>query len=167
VSFGACVGRAGTCGGGDCCATNDSITLLSEDALRAKCTLLAGSRESEIRVDLEIVSGDNKVGIRGDDLTFDNNPAAVVGLRACDEFMVKVAGNEYPTTECGNVDVRTEFPPGGGCEIQMNLDTSEAIVGRFRCKELQLPSQAQYFSTLYEGELGWGEFRFENCADRR
>lgn len=170
VSFTACVGRAGTCSN-NCCAYSDT-RVIADDPRRLDCKIYSGSREGELRVDFEIVSSDNRTGLSGDNLTFDNNESSPVVVRACDGFTVKEDGNEYPARYndawfCSNSEPRTETPVGGGCDVEMHLDADDVIVGRFRCQELQLPAQDLYFSTVHSGTVGWGEFRFENCADRR
>jgi len=165
TSFNACVGLAGTCSE-NCCAYTTS-RVISDNARTLDCKLFSGSRDNEFRVDFTIVAGDNQTGVIGSQLTFDNNPSAPTAVRACDGFTIKEDGNEYPSDTCENMEPRTEYPPGGGCQVEMHLNNDDVIVGRFRCQELQLPASEQYFSTVHDGNVGWGEFRFENCADRR
>ena len=168
VSFNACVGRAETCSR-NCCAYTES-RIITDNTRSLDCKMFSGARDNEIRVDFTIIATGNQTGVVAKQLTFTNNVSAPAGVIACDGFTIREDGNEYPmldAAQCGNLEPRTEWPAGGGCEIQMHLNADDIIVGRFRCQELQLPAQELFFSTVHSGAVGWGEFRFENCADWR
>lgn len=168
VSFDACVGRAGTCSD-NCCAYSEG-RLITDDTRTLDCKMFSGSNPGDLRVDFTITASDYQTGVIAKQLNFSNNTASPVGVRGCDSFTIREDGNEFPMmsdSNCGNLRPRTDYPEGGGCEVEMHLNADDVLVGRFRCQELQLPAQPLYFSTVHNGNVGWGEFRFENCADRR
>ena len=178
ASFNACThpGVIGYCST-QCCSAQ-TPRLIADNPRQLDCTMFSGSRESEIRLSFAIVSADNQSGLFASQLTFDNNAVSPAPVRACDGFTVREGGNEFPARHagdwhCADLTPRSDLPVGGGCEIQTHLTTDpgrpdvDVIVGRFRCQELRLAGQDQYFSTVYQGGVGGGEFRFENCVDRR
>ncbi len=174
VSFTACTGRGGTCSGGSAASYDRAMTVDSDTSGSSDvyCTIYEGSVEGNYRVRFRARSDDGDTAIEAYDLEFTNDLAAPAVVRNCATFEVREGGNDYESLgACTDLEPREEdrengIPAGGGCVIEAHLSFEDALVGRFQCKELRFMGQDLYFSTIHEGVLGWGAFRFDNCDQR-
>ncbi len=162
VNYTVCVGLEGACSH-NCCASQDARSL-SEDA-DLQCQIRRGDMPESYRLDFSVESrGSSGPGLIGTELQFNSGTSQPSTLRSCGDFIIAENGNEYEADSCERLDVRGDPPDGGGCEVQIYVDSANSVVGRFQCKELNL--QTLYLSTIYRGDVGWGEFTIENCEFR-
>lgn len=164
IFYTACVGSVdGSCST-NCCA-NQMDRTMGEEA-RLDCEIRSGDLDSTYRLSFS-ASSPNVEGspmIEADNLQFNQGASQPQPLRMPCDFMISEDGRDYVAEACDNVDVGgTE---GGGCEIQVHVNADSDVVGRFRCKDLDLPAGPLFLSTVHGGSVGWGEFTIEQCDFR-
>lgn len=165
VNYSTCVGRAGTCGGESCCA-NQNARQLGDEA-DVECEVRGGASEGTVRLTFRVSSpGDEgQPEVWGTDLLFSEASSENPGpVRSMTDFGISEGGNDYPAGAFDRLDVREGG--GGGCELTAHIRNGNEIHGGFECKELQLPAQALYLSTTYNGAVGTGEYLITGCDFR-
>jgi hypothetical protein len=167
VNYTTCVGRLGTCSGDACCA-NQNLRHMGDEA-DVECEVRGGDLEGTVRLTFRVESpgADGDPAVWGTDLTFSDtssdNPMPVRGMA---EFGISEGGNDYPAEAFDRLDVREIPEGGGGCELSAHIRNGNEIHGGFECKELQLPSQELYLSSVYNGAVGTGEYLIKGCDFR-
>lgn len=148
----------------NCCAEQRDRTL-GEEA-RLDCEIRQGDLDSTYRLSFSADSPDNDGNpmIDADNLQFNQGASQPQPLRMPCDFTISEDGREYTAGACDNVDIGGT--PGGGCEIQVHVNEDSHVVGRFRCKDLDLLAGPLVLSTVHGGNVGWGEFTIEQCDFR-
>jgi hypothetical protein len=163
IQYDACAGREGTCSGDGCCAYGDDRTYGEEHNVR--CTVRPGSRDDRYRLTFEVTTSRSAdPAIQGEELEFISSATQPRPVGMCDSFEVREDGNWFEAATCESLDAAPE--DGGGCVIEIYLDEDDSIIGRFQCKEIQLPAQDRYFSTVTGGDVGWGSIEIRHCSIR-
>lgn len=163
IQYTACVGREGTCGVNDCCA--NSVERRYGDEHNIRCTVRRGSLSDRYSLTFEVSTPQSSdPGISGESLQFLSTATTPRPVYSCESFGVREDGNTFEAQTCESVDA----PPnvGGGCVIELYLDSENTVIGRFQCKEIQLPAQDRYFSTVRGGGVDWGSIEIQNCSIR-
>ena len=163
IQYTACVGRSGTCGVSTCCAT-EPLRRYGEDHI-VHCTVRPGDMADSYELDFEVYTNNSDdPAIYAEGLQFSSNASAPAPVRGCDSFEVREDGNIHEAQTCESLDT----PPdeGGGCVLQLYLSEDNSILGTFECKEIPLPAQDKYFSTVQGGGISNGAIDISNCSVR-
>jgi hypothetical protein len=171
LNYTVCRGRAGTCGGAEgCCATADPIQSSSDaQDLQIECVRRPGDATGQY-LDFSIVGtfeADGRTGrhgLRAKAVLFAPASNEPVMVRDCDDFSVVYENNDHKAESCTAVAVNSY--DAGGCEVMIQATDDDTINGSFRCKDVQLPGQPQYVSTIQASGLGYGAFQIRNCVNR-
>lgn len=171
ANYTTCEGLRGTCGADDCCSTTTDRSIVTDpstDDPYVECEVRQGPGDSYV-LDFRIAHrGSNGPAIEGVGFEFQSSATQLVPLRTCGSFSILDNGREYSTPVCDQLDVRSDDTGlgGGGCEIRIFINTEDVIEGTFQCKELSLPPNSLYLSTISRGGLGNGGFNIDNCDFR-
>jgi hypothetical protein len=164
IFYTACVGsQEGACS--DNCCANQLDRSIGEEA-RIECEIRAGDLEGTYRLSFSADSPDAEGSpmIDADNLQFNQGASQPQPLRVPCDFLISEDGRDYAAQSCDSVDFGDS--PGGGCQIQVHVNSESDVVGRFQCKELTLPGGPLFLSTVHGGNVGWGEFTIEQCNFR-
>ena len=163
IQYTACVGPTGTCGVTDCCASAFDRDYGNDQDVR--CVVRPGTRPETYTLDFVVAASDqDEPAIFGEGLQFSSFAASPLPVRACDAFMLREEGNMFEAGTCETVDF--DGGEGGGCVVELYLEESGAIIGRFRCKEIPIPGQDRYLSTIEDGAVAAGSLYIQGCDVR-
>jgi hypothetical protein len=160
ASWEACVGNAGACTD-DCCPQTFARVITTTEDISCEVQEAFGGYQLSFSI---ASTEESQPALFGENLIFDSLTANDTPVTRCDRFRATEYGTNYPTTSCVEVDASTALV-GGECAVELHLSTRNTVAGSFKC--LELPSSGEYFTSIYNGVPGAGEFQISGCRFTR
>ena len=160
--YSVCVGPRGTCSASCCIETTPREQ--SFDAL-ASCAVHEAGADG-YRVTFRLLDPSEQHGVEGANVVFSRDPSELRPVSSCESLVVRERSNRFEADGCTAEDVRPDDPFGGGCLLEMRLNPIGIVEGRLTCKEIALPSQELYLSTVGGRGVAPGTFELYGCELR-